>query len=78
MEGWQWRRVGYKLLAHAFFGPPEKAYGNIQVEQRGYGTGSFDRGKGVFIPFTAGTFFTRVLTEKSGAKKVLAVASQSR
>lgn len=45
---------GYKLLAHAPFSPPEKAYGNIQVEQRGYGSWQYGHGKGIVIPFTVG------------------------
>ncbi|KAL4882332.1 glycosyl hydrolase 6-domain-containing protein [Aspergillus karnatakaensis] len=72
---------GYKLLAHAPFSPPEKAYGNIQVEQRGYGTGTFGRGKGVVIPFTVGSgyrelglsvfrdFFTKILEDEGCAQE---------
>jgi hypothetical protein len=52
--------AGYKLLAHASFSPPDKAYGNIQVEQRGYGTGSFSRGKGVVIPLIVGAGYRKI------------------
>lgn len=45
---------GYKMLARAPFSPPEKAYGNLEVEQRGYGSGHFGLGKGIVIPFTVG------------------------
>ncbi|KAJ4176632.1 hypothetical protein NW767_013815 [Fusarium falciforme] len=74
---------GYKMLARAPFSPPEKAYGNVQVEQRGYGTWNFDRGAGVVIPFTVGRgyrelglgvfrdFFTRILREEGGAKELI-------
>ena len=70
---------GYKLLAHAPFSPPEKAYGNIQVEQRGYGSWRYGSGKGAVIPFTVGRgyhelglgvyrdFFMKVLREEGGA-----------
>lgn len=73
----------YKLLAHAAFSPPEKAYGNTQVEQRGYATGTFGRGRGVVIPFTVGCgyrdlglsvyrdFFRGILSEEGGAKEIL-------
>lgn len=72
---------GYKMLAHAPFAPPEKAYGNIQVEQRGYGTGCFGRGTGIVIPFTVGRgyrelglgvyrdFFAKVLVKEGDAKE---------
>ncbi|KAL3486173.1 hypothetical protein BJX62DRAFT_228944 [Aspergillus germanicus] len=43
-------------------------YGNIQVEQRGYGTGSFSRGKGVVIPFIVWTGYRDL---EGGAKDVL-------
>ncbi|KAI5926230.1 glycosyl hydrolase 6-domain-containing protein [Camillea tinctor] len=44
----------YKLLANAPFSPPEYAYGNVQVNERGAGIGAFKDGKGIVIPFTVG------------------------
>lgn len=76
--------AGYKLLARAPFSPPEKAYGNIEVEQRGYGAGQFGRGKGIVIPFTVGRayrelglgvyrdFYTEILHKEGGANEQLA------
>jgi len=54
---YQWKvnsQGGYKLLARAPFSPPEKSYGNIQVDQRGYGTWKYGSGAGIVIPFTVG------------------------
>ncbi|KAK3681997.1 hypothetical protein LTR37_020675 [Vermiconidia calcicola] len=73
-----------KLLAHAPFSPPEKAYGNIQVEQRGYGSWAYGAGKGVVIPFTVGRgyhelglgvyrdFYAKILREEGEAEEKLA------
>ncbi|KAF4469438.1 hypothetical protein FALBO_3658 [Fusarium albosuccineum] len=67
---------GYKMLARAPFSPPEKAYGNVQMDERGYGTGRYGTGTGVAIPFTIGRgyrelglgvfrdFFTTILQEE--------------
>lgn len=72
---------GYKLLARAAFSPPEKAYGNIEVEQRGYGSGAFGKGKGIVIPMTVGRayrelglgvyrdFFVEILEKEGQAKE---------
>ncbi|KAF7192799.1 hypothetical protein HII31_05847 [Pseudocercospora fuligena] len=74
---------GYKLLAHAPFSPPEKAYGNIQVEQRGYGSWKYGNGQSTVIPFTVGRgyhelglsmyrdFFSKVLHEEGSAEEPL-------
>lgn len=71
----------YKMLARAAFSPPEKAYGNVQVDQYGCSIGSFGSGKGVVIPFTVGRgyrelglavfrdFYSMILTEEGGAKE---------
>lgn len=45
---------GYNMLARAPFSPPEKAYGNVQVEKRGYGVGNYGAGRGVMFPFGIG------------------------
>ncbi|KAI3397502.1 hypothetical protein diail_10714 [Diaporthe ilicicola] len=45
---------GFYMLAQASFSPPEKAYGNLQTGQRGYGSGQFGKGMGVVFPFTIG------------------------
>jgi Hypothetical glycosyl hydrolase 6/Beta-galactosidase trimerisation domain len=42
------------LLARAPFGPPEKAYGNVQVSHPGYVRWSHGRGRSVMIPWTIG------------------------
>ncbi|KAF4968845.1 hypothetical protein FSARC_3811 [Fusarium sarcochroum] len=72
---------GYNMLAKAPFSPPEKAYGNLQVEQRGFGTWKFGRGVGVVIPFTVGRgyrelglgvfrdFFSGILEQEGGVKE---------
>lgn len=56
-HSFEWKsgsETSYKLLAHAPFSPPEKACGNIQVEQPGYGSYAHGNGKGIVIPFTVG------------------------
>jgi hypothetical protein len=53
----QWKKESegkYKMLARAPFAPPEKAYGQVQVDQRGYGMATYGNGKGAVIPFTIG------------------------
>jgi hypothetical protein len=42
------------LLARAPYGPPEKAYGNVQVGHPGYVIDSHGRGRSVVIPWTIG------------------------
>jgi putative glycosyl hydrolase-like family 6 (GHL6) protein/glycosyl hydrolase family 42 (putative beta-galactosidase) len=42
------------MLARAPFGPPEKAYGNVQVGHPGYVIWSHGRGRTVMIPWTIG------------------------
>ncbi|HEV7666347.1 MAG TPA: alpha-amylase family protein [Chloroflexota bacterium] len=42
------------LLARAPFGPPEKAYGNVQVDHPGYVVFRHGRGRSVTIPWTIG------------------------
>jgi hypothetical protein len=52
-----WKRessTGYKVLARAPFAPPEKAFGNLQTDQPGFGITKFGSGQGVTIPFTVG------------------------
>lgn len=73
----------YNVLARAPFSPPEKAYGNVQVDQRGYGSWKFGKGRGVVIPFTVGRgyretglavfrdFFAKALREEGNAKERL-------
>ena len=70
----------YRMLARAPFSPPEKAYGNIQVDQHGSAVGHFGGGKGINIPFTVGRgyrelglrafrdFYAMILREDGGAK----------
>jgi hypothetical protein len=43
-----------RVLSRAPFAPPEKAYGNLEIDQPAYGTGEYGPGKGVCIPFTVG------------------------
>jgi hypothetical protein len=45
---------GYQVLARAPFSPPEKAYGNIEIDQPGYVTTSYGLGTSTMIPFTVG------------------------
>lgn len=71
----------YKMLARAAFSPPEKAYGNVQVEQHGCVSGAFGKGKGIVIPFTVGRayrelglrvyrdFYAEILREEGDAKE---------
>ena len=72
----------YKLLALAPFAPPEYAYGNVQVEERGAGIGTFEKGRGIVIPFTVGRGYTELgltvfrdfytmLLREAGAKETL-------
>ncbi|KAJ9145502.1 hypothetical protein NKR23_g5271 [Pleurostoma richardsiae] len=73
----------YNMLARAPFSPPEKAYGNAQVEQRGCGVGHFGSGKGIVIPFTVGRgyrelglavfrdFYATILRDEGDAKEQL-------
>ncbi|KAJ0417205.1 hypothetical protein BJY00DRAFT_303612 [Aspergillus carlsbadensis] len=82
--------TGPLVACSCILSPPEKVYSNIQVEKRGYGIGSFDRGKGVVIPFAVGAgyrklgllvyrdFFIRVLTEEDVRRETFHAASQSR
>jgi hypothetical protein len=42
------------LLARAPYGPPEKAYGNVQVGHPGYVRADHGRGRSVVIPWTIG------------------------
>ncbi|KAM5349146.1 hypothetical protein ACJ41O_008969 [Fusarium nematophilum] len=44
----------YKILSRAPFAPPEKAYGNVEIDQPGFGMAHYGSGKGVVIPFTVG------------------------
>ncbi|KAH7255124.1 glycosyl hydrolase 6-domain-containing protein [Fusarium redolens] len=44
----------YKILSRAPFAPPEKAYGNIEIDQPGYGMAPYGSGKCCLIPFTVG------------------------
>ncbi|RKK80300.1 hypothetical protein BFJ69_g4490 [Fusarium oxysporum] len=44
----------HKTLSRAPFAPPEKAYGNIEIDHPGYGMAQYGSGKGVMIPFTVG------------------------
>ncbi|KAF6818695.1 hypothetical protein CMUS01_11876 [Colletotrichum musicola] len=53
----QWKassKGGYKMLSNAPFAPPEKAYGNVQTNERGYGAGDHGSGREVSIPFSVG------------------------
>ncbi|KAF1948533.1 hypothetical protein CC80DRAFT_556236 [Byssothecium circinans] len=73
----------YRKLAFAPFAPPEYAYGNRQVNEYGYGIGTFEKGKGIVIPFTIGRgyrelglsvhrgLFEKVLREEGAAKEKL-------
>lgn len=74
----------YESLDFAPFAPPEYAYGNLQDEtERGCGIGSFEKGKGVVIPFTIGRgyrelglkvfrdFYEKILREEGGSKEKL-------
>ncbi|KAM5342286.1 hypothetical protein ACJ41O_013252 [Fusarium nematophilum] len=72
---------GYKMLSRAPFSPPEKAYGNVQLDRRGYGTVEYGDGQGVVVPFTVGRgyrelglrvfrdFFASILEEEGRAKE---------
>ncbi|KAF2108078.1 glycosyl hydrolase 6-domain-containing protein [Lophiotrema nucula] len=54
---YEWKantRNKWGVLARAPFAPPEKAYGNLQVDQCGFSVGSHHQGKGIVIPFTIG------------------------
>ncbi len=42
------------MLARAPFGPPEKAYGHVQIDHPGYVMWSHGRGRSVTIPWTIG------------------------
>jgi hypothetical protein len=42
------------VLARAPFGPPEKAYGNVQIDHPGYVLWSHGRGRSAVIPWTIG------------------------
>ncbi|PSN67208.1 hypothetical protein BS50DRAFT_553126 [Corynespora cassiicola Philippines] len=73
------------VLARAPFAPPEKAYGNLQVDQCAFCVGTYHRGKGVVIPFTIGRgyrevglrafrdLFAKVLQEEGEPKEVVSV-----
>ncbi|OAL53055.1 hypothetical protein IQ07DRAFT_669782 [Pyrenochaeta sp. DS3sAY3a] len=73
------------VLARAPFAPPEKAYGNLQVEQRGYSVGSYHKGSGIVIPFTIGRgyreiglsafrdLFTKILAEEGQAQEPISI-----
>jgi hypothetical protein len=75
----------YNMLARAPFAPPEKAYGNVQVDHPGAAIGTHGEGKAVVIPWTVGRgyrelglrairdFFLLVLSEEMGAKKDIEV-----
>jgi hypothetical protein len=47
----------FGLLARAPFGPPEKAYGHVQVNHPGYVLWSHGRGRSATIPWTIGRAF---------------------
>ena len=76
----------WAVLARAPFAPPEKAYGNLQVEQRGYSIGAFGAGTGIVIPFTIGRgyreiglgvfrdLFAKVLVEEGAPKEPVSVS----
>jgi hypothetical protein len=78
-------RGRYKMLARAAFAPPELAYGNVEVEQRGCGIGDYGKGKGVVIPMTIGRsyretglkcfrdFFEELLREEGGVVEPLSL-----
>lgn len=56
---YEWRadrqiRTEYQQLARAPFAPPEKAYGNLEVEHPGLVVGHYGAGQGIVIPFTVG------------------------
>lgn len=74
---------GFYMLSQAPFSPPEKAYGNLQTGQRGYGVRQFGKGKGVVFPFTLGRgyhdlglrvfreFFHEILTEVGNPRETI-------
>ncbi|KAM6516711.1 hypothetical protein FALCPG4_014884 [Fusarium falciforme] len=43
-----------RVLARAPFAPPEKAYGNLEIDQPAFGVIHHNAGKGAVIPFTVG------------------------
>ncbi|CAO2658284.1 Nn.00g060070.m01.CDS01 [Neocucurbitaria sp. VM-36] len=75
----------WAVLARAPFAPPEKAYGNLQVDQHGYAIGPYDKGKGIVIPFTIGRgyreiglkafrdLFIKVLSEEGEAQEEISI-----
>ncbi|KAF6808004.1 hypothetical protein CPLU01_15728 [Colletotrichum plurivorum] len=84
----QWKtssKGGYKMLSNVPFAPPEKAYGNVQTNERGYGAGDYGSGRGVTIPFTVGRgyrelglgvfrdFYEGILREEGAAKESVRV-----
>ena len=83
---YEWKddsRGVYKKLAFGPFAPPEYIYGNVQVDIRGAGIGSYGNGTGVIIPFPVGRgyreiglsvyrdFFSLVFNEAGGAGEKL-------
>ncbi|RYP37773.1 hypothetical protein DL768_010833 [Monosporascus sp. mg162] len=73
----------HKSLDYAPFAPPEYVYGNIQGDERGCGISTFEKGKGIAIPFTVGRgyrelglrvfrdFYDMILREDGGAEENL-------
>jgi hypothetical protein len=58
---WKSESIGrYKALSRAAFAPPEKAHGNVEVDQRGCAVGNYGSGKGIVIPFTIGRGYREV------------------
>jgi hypothetical protein len=53
-------RSHYKMLARAPFAPPEKAYGNVEIDHPGYMVGRYGSGKGIVIPFTVGRGYREI------------------
>lgn len=45
----------FKKLDYAPFAPPEYIYGNVQIDERGAGVGSYENGTGVLVPFPLGS-----------------------
>lgn len=79
-------RGRYKMLARAPFAPPEKAHGNVEVDQRGCGIGDYGKGKGIVIPITIGRgyretglkcfrdLFQELLTEEGAVTEPVSVS----
>lgn len=71
-----------KILARAPFAPPEKAYGNLEIDQPAYGVARYGLGKAVCIPFTVGRgyyetglsclrdFFMQVFTQNAHKEEI--------